>query len=62
MDIHGEEDPFRINEYANHNDHNASVEDIDEVEQMLDDIGMGTFLSANAGKPSTTPGPTTNDY
>ncbi|XP_062145287.1 uncharacterized protein LOC133852537 [Alnus glutinosa] len=60
--FHGEEDPFRINENVNHNDDNASSKDIDEVEQMLNDIGMGTFPGANAGESSTTPGPTTNDY
>jgi hypothetical protein len=60
--FNGEEDPFRINEHVNHNDDNASSEDIDEVEQMLNDIGMGTFPGANAGESSTTPGPTTNDY
>jgi hypothetical protein len=59
--FHGEEDPFRINEHANHNDDNVSS-DIDEVEQMLNDIDMETFPGANAGESSTTPGPTTNDY
>jgi len=60
--FHGEEDLFRINEHVNHNDDNASSEDIDEVEQKLNDIGMGTFPTTNAGESSTTPGLTTNDY
>jgi hypothetical protein len=30
--FHGEEDPFRVNEHANHRDDNASAKNIDEVE------------------------------
>ena len=41
--IFHEEDPFLWNVHAEHNDDNASVEDIDEVEEMLHDIYMGHF-------------------
>ena len=59
--FHGE-DPFLQNVHTEHNDDNASVEDIDEVEEMLDDIYMGTFPDANIGESSTTPNPTNNDH
>ena len=48
--------------HTEHNDDNASVEDIDEVEEMLDNIYMGTFPDANIGESSTTPNPTNNDH
>jgi hypothetical protein len=60
--FHGEEDPFLQNLHVEHDDENASAEDIDEVEEMLDDIYMGTFPDANMGESSTTPGPTNNDH
>ena len=48
--------------HAEHNDDNASVEDIDEVEEMLHDIYMGTFPDANIGESSTTVDSTNNDH
>ncbi|GLT52919.1 hypothetical protein SLA2020_262280 [Shorea laevis] len=60
--FHGEEDPFSINVTAEHTDNNASVDDIDEVEELLGDIRRGTFPDANIDDSSTTHGPTTNDY
>ncbi len=48
--------------HTEHNDDNASVEDIDEVEEMLHDIYMGTFPDANIGESSTTLDLTNNDH
>jgi hypothetical protein len=59
--FHGE-DPFLQNVHTEHNDDNANVEDIDKVEEMLDDIYMGTFPDANIGESSTTSDPTNNDH
>jgi hypothetical protein len=60
--FHGEEDMFHTNLHANHGDENTSVEDIDEVKEMLNDICMGIFSDGNTGESSTTPSPTTNGY
>jgi hypothetical protein len=60
--FHGEEDLFRTNLHADHDDENASAEDIDDVEEMLNDIHMGRFPDGNTSESSTTPGPTTNGY
>ena len=62
MDISWEEDLFHINLHANYGDESASVEDIDEVEEMLNDICMGRFSDGNTGDSSTTPSPTINGY
>uniref|UniRef100_A0A2N9GAQ5 Transposase-associated domain-containing protein n=1 Tax=Fagus sylvatica TaxID=28930 RepID=A0A2N9GAQ5_FAGSY len=59
--FHGE-DPFLQNVHTQHNNQNANVEDTDDVEEMLDDIYMGTFPDANMGESSTTPNPTSNDH
>jgi hypothetical protein len=53
---------FHTNLHADHDDENASAEDIDDVEEMLHDIRIGRFLDGNTGESSTTLGPTTNDY
>jgi hypothetical protein len=58
----GEKDPFHTNLHADHDDENASAEDIDDVEEMLNDIHIGRFPDGNTGESSTTPGPTTNGY
>ena len=50
------------NVHTQHNNQNVNVEDTDEVEEMSDDIYMGTFLDANKGESSTTSNPTSNDH
>jgi hypothetical protein len=61
--FHGEEDPCRVNLSGNlHNDTDVRIEDFDEVEQLLGDVRMGTFVDANIGESSTTRAPTTDDH
>jgi hypothetical protein len=60
--FHGE-DPFTTNNmHVEHTPNNASVEDLDEIDDLLNDIRRGTFSIPNMGDSSTTQGPTTNDY
>jgi hypothetical protein len=53
---------FRINLHVDHNDENASAEDIDKVEEMLNTLAWGHFQMLIELESSTTPSPTTNDY
>jgi hypothetical protein len=53
---------FLQNVHTKHNNENANIEDIDKVEEMLDDIYMGTFPDVNMGESSTMLDPTNNDY
>ncbi|GLT54439.1 hypothetical protein SLA2020_276380 [Shorea laevis] len=60
--FHGEEDPCRVHLSGNlHNDTDARIEDFDEVEQLLGDVRMGTFVDANIGESFTTWAPMTGD-
>jgi len=49
--FHGEEDPHRVNVTSNLQSMgmNATIDEIDEVEELLGDVRMGTFLDANIG-------------
>lgn len=61
--FHGGADPCRVNVTANlHTDTNSRIEEIDEVEELLGNVCMGTLLNANIGESSTTQGPTTDDH
>jgi hypothetical protein len=52
--FHGE-DPFTTNNiHVEHTPNNASVEDLDELEDLLNDVHRGTFLVPNIGDSSTT--------
>ena len=38
------------------------MEEVDAVEELFDDVCMGTFLDDNIRESSTSWGPTTNDH
>jgi hypothetical protein len=58
--FHNEEDQFRVNTYANvHTVASETIEEVDVVEELYDNVCMGTFLDANIGESSTSQGPTT---
>jgi hypothetical protein len=41
---------------------NATIDEIDEVEELLGDVRMGTFLDANIGESSAAKGSTTDNH
>jgi len=62
--FHGEEDPCRVNVTGNFHSvgMNATIDEIDEVEELLGDVRMGTFLDANIGESSAAQGSMTDDH
>jgi hypothetical protein len=40
---------------------NETIDEIDEVEELLGDLRMGTFYDANIGESSAAQGSTTDD-
>jgi len=61
--FHGEEDPCRVNVTGNFHSvgMNATIDEIDEVEELLGDVRMGTFLDANIGESSAAQGSMTDE-
>ena len=45
-----------------HTDTNVRIKEVDEIEELLGDVKMGTFLEANIGESSTTQGPTIDNH
>jgi hypothetical protein len=45
-----------------HTDTNARIEEVDEIEELLGNVQMRTFLEANIGESYTTQGLTTNNH
>jgi len=62
--MHGEEDPCRVNVTGNWQSvgMNATIDEIDEVEKLLGDVRMETFLDANIGESSAAQGSTIDDH
>jgi hypothetical protein len=61
--FHGEQYQSRVNTSSDmHIDTSEGIEEVDAVDELFDDVCMGTFLDANIGESSTAPGPTTNDH
>jgi hypothetical protein len=58
--FHGEEDPCKVNVTGNSQSVGVN-ETIDEIEELLDDVRIGTFYDANIGESSAAQGSTTDD-
>jgi hypothetical protein len=60
--FHGEEDFFISTSTNMHTQASERMEEVDAVNELFDDVCMGTFVDDNIGESSTSRGPTPDDH
>jgi hypothetical protein len=60
--FHGEEDFFISTSTNMHTQASERMEEVDAINELFDDVCMGTFVDDNIGESSTSRGPTPDDH